>query len=303
MPRSYLLNLMIALAAAIGGNSAVAKDTADSFLHLAGSGTPESVAAALDKDPAHITAKSPIGWTALHYAADKNNHSVVEVLVKRGGDVNAPDAVNSSPLHAAAHSGAAEAVKELLRLGAKVDVPIPTRSLGRTSPLDIASGRGFDKIVESLLEAGAAIEPRKDQPGRLKSALYWACHGATCSQERFQIDPSNREVIKLLVKHGGSLKSISFDNHTPFDDACDFGALPTVAYLLEAHRKELRVEGEPGKPSHPLVAVLHSEYIKDNKTRRDIVALLLKHGCKPSAYELSIAEKLNDKELLEVLGK
>lgn len=89
---------------------------------------------------------------------------VIEALVRAGAQVDEPVGAQKTPLMFAVEAGNAEAVEALIRHGASVESPGATGA----SPLMVAigaEGEPFDRIIQTLLGAGAKVE-RKDPWGR-----------------------------------------------------------------------------------------------------------------------------------------
>jgi len=146
----------------------------DSIRHFAQSG-------------ADVSASAATGVQPIHNAAIMGHTAAVEVLVELGASPNAPHGfAQSTPMHFAAEMGHPNVVKRLCELGAEVEVekrhggtPIHVTAdtnnaavtkvlleapcgadpdsvlLGDTVPLYLAAGRGFNEVIEVLLDAGA----------------------------------------------------------------------------------------------------------------------------------------------------
>jgi len=90
--------------------------------------------------------------TALIYGIRDGKFSLAEVLLEAGADPNLTDRRGFAPLHIAAARDDAKIVQCLLDHGAAINVR--THSDGRT-PLMIAAAAGFAEMVELLLSRGA----------------------------------------------------------------------------------------------------------------------------------------------------
>ena len=159
---------------------------------------------------APIDARNLAGATALYAAAENNRTPVALALIERGADVNLPGRSNVSPISAAAFKGNAAIVDALLARGARDDEADKT---GKTAIVYAVAAARFDvvkrllskqvdvnarypndltllmwacgpdeaaqegeavKVVQRLLEAGAAID---DQDDRGRTALMIAAEG------------------------------------------------------------------------------------------------------------------------------
>lgn len=91
------------------------------------------------------------GRTPLHIAVSQSAIGVVKLLLKERAPVDTLDVVQeATPLHLAVHSNQLLIVKHLLK--AKADLNLVSTS-GDT-PLSIAGGRGFEKIIDTLVAEG-----------------------------------------------------------------------------------------------------------------------------------------------------
>lgn len=106
-----------------------------------------------DNNTASVNAQeSKLGWTALHYAVKNKNPELLKLFLetsveKHSIDINACDKQGVTPLILAAEQGDLESVKLLLSIG-KAN---PHSNI----PLHTAIIKGYLKIVNQLLEAGA----------------------------------------------------------------------------------------------------------------------------------------------------
>jgi hypothetical protein len=97
-----------------------------------------------------LDAKDEDGITPLHAAAEKGHLQVVKLLLAAGTPVNTPRPDHGrTPLYAAATARHTDVVQLLLQKGAD---PYPENRSGGTS-VSVAAARGYDDVVELLLEA------------------------------------------------------------------------------------------------------------------------------------------------------
>ena len=175
---------------------------------------------------ANIEIQEPGGWTPLLQAASYRQYDAVQLLLDSGADVNAtlndgtnalsvhgvmedeamftmllargidlntPNNYGRLPLHLACKLGLESQSDRLISLATNAFDSINQNHIIFGTPLYIAAGRGFNDIVDLLLDRGALID--KTGPGNvLGSALMAACaHGHT-------------EAVKLLLSRGASLE-------------------------------------------------------------------------------------------------
>lgn len=129
-------------------------------------------------------------WKAspLHLAAESGYTQIAQALLEAGADIKARDrAYQCTPLHFAADKGHLDILSLLIAYGADVTA----QDWLKRTPLHFVA-RGSDKlsdrlkIIEKLLEAGAAINQRDRDDGH-RTPLDWA------SQEKIK---------ELLLKNG-----------------------------------------------------------------------------------------------------
>jgi ankyrin repeat protein len=129
----------------------------DLFTHCAAGHTAE-VLAALEKDPALMTAHSGDGWTPLHLAAFFGCKDLAEALLARGAEIESrsTNSMKNTPLHAATAGRRNEMVKLLLERGADANA----MQEGGWTALHGASQNGDRDMVETLIAHGADINAR-----------------------------------------------------------------------------------------------------------------------------------------------
>ena len=163
-----------------------------------------------------------LGETLLHYAAKLDRTDATRVLGRRGANLNAVDRNGVTPLQAALAAGKQAAVATLRSLGATADLlttiaagdepgamrlvkstrPGATNRLGEAA-LHLAAGRGWTKLSQQLIAAGAALEaPRADGGTPLTAA----------------VEAGSAETVELLVTKGASARGFT-GGHTPLHAA------------------------------------------------------------------------------------
>lgn len=128
------------------------RDQIDVF-EAAAYGRVERLRELVEADPAHATAYSPDGFTALHFAAFFAQPGSAAVLLERGADasVRARNTMSVEPLHSAAAADQTEIARMLLDAGAD---PNAVQEGGFT-PLHAAGQNGNAELASLLLERGA----------------------------------------------------------------------------------------------------------------------------------------------------
>lgn len=194
-------------------NEKVAGSTA---LHFAAFYNHLTIVRLLIDSGAEIDVQNDAGATPLMWSVDRGYSSIVRTLLKAGCNVDVSDFAGTSTLHKAVLNGNLEIVGELLQktkdfnpkttdegltplhtaaLHGRLDIltflishdscDVNARSHRNATALHKASSRGYNLMVEALLERGAQVDPI-DWSSR--TPLYWACfHG-------------HIEVIKVLLK-------------------------------------------------------------------------------------------------------
>lgn len=143
-----------------GGSRAVNVGARNSItaLHFAAMWNHAETARVLLTSWAFVDARNSNYWTPLHFAALRNSTRVARVLLSSEADINAVDCDHWTPLHFATLYNHTEVVRTLLSSGANVTVKaIYTGIKLSTTALHLAAEKGFDKIVQLLLDAGADI--------------------------------------------------------------------------------------------------------------------------------------------------
>ena len=180
-----------------------------STLHLAvESGVPEIVDLSLNKSAADTVTISHEGDTPLHLAASLGHTDIMAALMQKMDDVNVRNEDGETALHLAASANHTMAVTTLIHSNHGCD--IDARNLREETALHCAVIKGYIKVVELLLVAGANSRATDDYG---KTALDLACRNGLITlidlvikAERFEdlqkegsISPYNKFTIKERV--------------------------------------------------------------------------------------------------------
>ena len=117
-----------------------------------------------------VNAVSPKGETGIYLAASNNNDKVVKLLLDQGADpnLNKKGSNGTTPLFVASHKGYQKVVEVLLKYKG-IDLSSGYKGY---FPLWMACQRGHTKIAELLLNAGADVNQRSGDNG--KTTLWLA---------------------------------------------------------------------------------------------------------------------------------
>jgi ankyrin repeat protein len=171
-------------------------------LHIAAElGTKKTLRLLLAAD-ADVNARNRDGQTPLHTAASKGRADICIELCRGGADPFLEDGNGNQSLHLAAESGNEGLVSELLDLIAaeKQSTTINHFNTKGESPLHIAAGKGFERVVDVLLSFKAPADTF-DEHGQ--TALFHAVRSGSLA------------VVASLIMHGASPCTNDFKDQTP----------------------------------------------------------------------------------------
>ncbi|KYQ94316.1 putative homeobox transcription factor [Tieghemostelium lacteum] len=157
------------------------------------------------------------GNTPLIAAALLGNSPILDNLLEHQADPNQINDDGVSPLYAACKSGHLSIVKSLLENHSEVGQKVI--STGETC-LHIASIKGYDKIVQLLLENDA--KPNVYDNNNLTPLHHASIMGYF-------------NIVKLLVSKGADKDPQDKEGHTPLHNAALLGQDLVVTYLLNNH--------------------------------------------------------------------
>lgn len=157
----------------------------------------------------------PGGRTPLMAASLGGDVKAVKALLVKRSRVNAKDGAGNTALILACFSGHENVAQILIKSGADVNICPAEHGL---SPLLIASAKGLDKTVQSLLAKKADLNARGQ---RGQSALYMACF------------TGHAIVVSLLLEAGADPNIADDKNQTPLYFAAYGGFVDIVSMLLK----------------------------------------------------------------------
>lgn len=194
---------------------------------------------------------------ALHMAISEDHLEIVKLLLAHKPDLTIRNTYSQTPLHYAANLGKAKIVELLIQAGADVKATTLSFSLPCGSgeeetpqlntPLHFAAAAGNPETIKALLAGGAEIDaPNTHGITPLMSALSPPLYTGIN-------DDTQLKNIECLLSSGANAKARDKQGQTPLDLASDSDAI-----------------GNPNSPE------------EQKKLSQSLIALLKKHGAKPS---------------------
>ena len=176
------------------------------------SGRLDMVGALLDAG-AKLDQVSPYGSTALHTAAFYGHPSIVTYLFERGADLNMVTDSSGTALHCAVEGGHEAVVQVLLSGGA--DATIARCSDGYL-PIHVAAQSRNLHCMKALVGIHSAI----NKTINATTCQGWSALGIAVSHLDRETD---RELVKLLLSHGGNPLQMFSDGRDPFFICAEHG--------------------------------------------------------------------------------
>ena len=151
----------------------------------------------------------------LHYACISGNMEIVQILLNSSSkvDIDTPNFEGERPVNLAASCGNLEVMELLLRLGAK-----GTGGYRGNTVLHSAAEKCRLDVLEKLLRLGYGVNVENDYG---ETPLHLAARhtfGMKC--------------VKLLIKAGANVSSVTKDGHGPAHCAAEAGSVEVMKYLI-----------------------------------------------------------------------
>ncbi|MCL5437047.1 MAG: ankyrin repeat domain-containing protein [Candidatus Dependentiae bacterium] len=185
------------------------------LLHYAAlGGNIELVTYLIEVKKLDIEAKDSIKQPPLHNAAVRGHFEVVKFLIEKGANINAQDREGDGVLHNAACGNDPELIAYLVK-DKKLDVNV--RDFKEKTPLHYAAALGKLKAIEAFLANGAELEARMEGGSTpLLRAVF----------------RRQREVVKLLLKHGADINAKDNRGRGFLHIAVDNDDVELINYIL-----------------------------------------------------------------------
>ncbi|XXG96072.1 hypothetical protein Hte_002349 [Hypoxylon texense] len=252
-----------------GAETCQVDDGKNSLLHLATqNGMADVVDSILTRCPTIIDNKNDDGETALIQAAKRGDRLCVSVLLRGGADSTIRDVYDSSPIEIATSRGFVDIVQTILQFNTDAKL------LGES--LQVGAMKGWAEIVTILLDAGA----EKD---------YVDGSGNTALQLAAYFDKGR--VVEVLLRRQVNLELRDSSGRTALADAVRKGHDQIVQLLLAAGA-DIGVEDEDGKT--PLGLAIEGGH-------QDMVLSLLSSGTKAIRKDATLLLNMVEKGMDRVV--
>lgn len=165
-------------------------------------------------------------FTGLHIAASVGFRELVAALIRNGYEdqIKIRDSLVNSPLHLAAYFGRPKIVEELLNRGAAID---DGDEIQEQTPLHMAAFGGHVEVMKKLLLRGANANAMSNDIGPVVNAA---------------ISSGNRACVELLIERNVSLTVDRADIDAPLALAALLSDFSMFEYLIERYADKLPPE-------------------------------------------------------------
>ena len=165
-----------------------------------------------------VDAPASNGMAPIHFACKMGHCEILHALVQNCADLDVTDKQNFTPLHWAVIGGHNTIVDYLLQHHDQDMTMINAKDLpDKHTALHIASMKGEEEIVESLLENGATVDSRD---GEKMTPLHLAAMNG------------HLDVVFTLIEGEATINAISESLDTPLSLACTNGHIDVVRLLI-----------------------------------------------------------------------
>jgi ankyrin repeat protein len=259
-------------------------------LHHAAISGNEDVVELLVVNKAAINSQDYQGFTPLHWAASKGHLGVVRMLIKYGADIHIRTNRGRTPLFLVAmNNGNTSIAKLLIDAGADVN---SAENSGAT-PLSYAPFRGFNEIIDLLLDHGARVEVDTDlwfevfhracAIGHNRLAQLMISEGLDVSKKNEDgrlplhsaAEGGASKLIDFLIERGNAIDSKDYCGNTPLHLAAQSGHRDVVQRLVHLGA-DINVKNMMGETPYNLAT---------KKKKHEIIVLLSEKGANPSPSE------------------
>ncbi|KAI0849064.1 hypothetical protein F5Y00DRAFT_236514 [Daldinia vernicosa] len=164
--------------------------------------------------------------TGLHIAASVGFRELVAALIRNGYEdqIKIRDSLINTPLHFAAYFGRPKIVEELLNRGAAID---DGNEIQEQTPLHMAAFGGHIEVMKKLLLRGADANAMSNDIGPVLNAA---------------ISSGNRACVELLIERNVSLTVDRADINAPLALAALLSDFSMFEYLIEKYADKLPPE-------------------------------------------------------------
>ncbi|ENH73265.1 Ankyrin repeat domain-containing protein 50 [Fusarium oxysporum f. sp. cubense race 1] len=234
--------------------------------------------------------RNDLGHTALYVAVATGHLSTVTTLIEEGAELNIECGAYGSPLHVACFRGYEEIVEKLLQNGAS-----PKCGSKFQSAVQAASHGGHEDIVLGLIRYDATIDSEDDYEQVIQMATEQGNPGQKQDAVAIAALYGHTDIVKYLLEQGLDIEAEG-QFGTPLRSACLMNHKSTVEELLQ---RGANVNTEERKGNALYVAAV--------KGHADIVRILLEEGAdlhqktRPSGTALQAAAYYGHKLVVERL--
>lgn len=260
-------------------------------LHLAIMNGKDEVCKYLIEKGTDLTKQNIVKKTPLHLTVRHNRRAIAEILIAKGAVVDSRDDMQRTPLGLAAReSGNVDIAALLINKGADVNV----KDAFNEMPLNYAAWKGFNKIIDLLLDNGADYDTTG---GRTIQLLRFA---AACGSARlfkivsakeknlFKNESLNNGIMRTAISGGSTeIVNILLSKNVPIKhNANIYGWTPLHFAAYNGHSAMIELLVNNGAELSKRTLSGRSPYnLAEQAGKKDALQLLIKLGCKPEPQQ------------------